>query len=638
VAALLHGLVVASASVYFKSAKAIPLVRREAVSAMDVALAYGQDLAVCAIWGALLLAIVRCAKRRGWHPAIFWIPLTGFETTWITYMLFHLHFYSLFGIPLNLEALGDIDDPAHFGSSVRSLAGEYHTYVWLVFVLALPATFLVARLRAVRELPGRLFGHWAAVARNRLSVGLAGTALIYILWVPVDSYELRKNDLVELASSGLRVGAEVGPLSAEAGHAVLGQAPDLTSFHHPDSIVVPPIELRDFKARFRQAHARRPMNIVFVVLESMVAPTIARRHGLEASLPYLTALEGQSISFSDYSSVFPLSMKSLITLFCSIHPIPVRRTMTYINPSLDCRSVSEIAVANGYRAAIFHSGRFSYTDKQRFFRGRGLDPMVDAENNPLRQGYASNSWGVQEEATIERLLQWVDESPRSPMMILYVPVSGHHPFTVFNSRYRLHGGGKPGRYKNSLRYTDDMVRRLIEGFEARNLARDTLFVIVGDHGIGLNIHPNNWIHSAEIFEENVKTLGLWYQPGLIEEGIDYPYPVQHPDQVPSLLDLLGWNAPDRHEGVSIFRPYPEKMVIHYTVRSKRLASLRDRHLKALLDLRNQHVVVFDLERDPGEENPLRDRHLAFAEHTRLFFETFIPNRLAFIVRYPRVSE
>jgi Flp pilus assembly protein TadD len=632
-----HGSLVLLAATYFKAVKLLDVAAEVDLAPWVWIAAFAQDLAVVAIWIGLMAATARhIGPRVGQGLSLAgWAAATLAEIALIAYANFNLHYFSLFGIPLNLEALSDVDRLTDFAGSAEPFLRNPNSYVALGLMAV--AALLPAALRwpgagrgldRLGELGGRL-------ASRGHGLPLAGAILVILVWVPVDRHELAKNDIVELLSSVARIASErLGTPPTDLPE-LGGARVRLASLAYPDEQISPPADLLRFADRVREANAERPLNLLIVLLESMVSLKVAERIGILDVMPYLVGLQRESVVFDDYSTTFPLSMKSQLNLFCSTLPSPKRVTLTRINPRLDCRSVSEVATEHGYRAGLFHSGKFAFSVKDLFYADRGFEVMVDADNNPSREQFRSDYWGIEEAATLERMWSWLDEVGEGPFLGIYIPVAGHDPYHVWDPEHERYGTEtRLQRYKNALGYVDDTVKGLMAELERRGLADDTLVVLVGDHGEALDLHPNNSIHGAEVYEENVQTLAYLHHPTLTKEALRYPHPVQHLDMMPTLYDLLGWEVPERYEGVSLLRPYPRKMALHYTVRSKKLGALRDGDIKVILNLRSDRVAAFDLAADPAEQDDVSDRHPGLIAHTREFFKSFISQRAAYLENYP----
>src|SRR5439155_21893280 len=140
-----------------------------------------------------------------------------------------------------------------------------------------------------------------------------------------------------------------------------------------------------------------------------------------------------------------------------------------------CRSVANVLGEVGYRTGLFHSGRFAYLDMESIVRNRGYEMLEDAGDIG---GDHESSFGVDEPATVTRMLAWIDSIPRRQRFFLtYLPIAGHHPYETPE-----HGPfpepDEIGRYRNALHYGDQSLGALVEGLRVRGLSDNTLWIIL----------------------------------------------------------------------------------------------------------------------------------------------------------------
>src|SRR6266849_4380725 len=141
---------------------------------------------------------------------------------------------------------------------------------------------------------------------------------------------------------------------------------------------------------------------------------------------------------------------------------------------------------------MFHSGRFGYLGMESIIRNRGYETLEDAGSI---SGNHNSSFGVDEPATVARMLAWVDGLPRGQRFFLtYLPIAGHHPYET-PERGPFPDRDEMGRYRNALHYGDVSLAALGDGLRARDLEEDTLWIIYGDHGEAFGQHEGNYGHT-----------------------------------------------------------------------------------------------------------------------------------------------
>jgi arylsulfatase A-like enzyme len=336
--------------------------------------------------------------------------------------------------------------------------------------------------------------------------------------------------------------------------------------------------------------------------------------------------------FDQYYSPTPVSMKSLFELTCSSYPHTSPPAETYTNPSIDCLSISELLKAQNYRTALFHGGRFTYTRKDAYLRHRHYDVMRDAETLQHRGKYKKVPWGVDDRAVIDDALDWLDKgNPSSPYFLHILFLAPHEPYLVNDAPQPF--GNKPdsARYRNATLFIDGQVGRLWDWVNAHGQADNTLFVIGGDHGEAFAEHPGDVMHGGRIYDASVHTPLMFVNPRLFH-GQRSDRVGNHLDLLPTVLDLLGMTKPPRHQGSSLLRGYQPHMLYFYADWQRHYLGLRDAQWKFIYNVDRERHELFDLSKDPGEQDNLAflhpDQIEAYAQRVlrwEAFYRELIPN-------------
>ncbi len=358
---------------------------------------------------------------------------------------------------------------------------------------------------------------------------------------------------------------------------------------------------------FHAAAAGR--NIVLVSLESTAAQYLGLYGASPDVMPNLSALARHAIVFDNAYAVYPESIKGLFSILCSAWPAFQTDTKRYA--AVPCRALPAVLSAAGYRTALFHSGRFVYLGMEAIVRNRGYDTLEDAGDIG---GNRQSSFGVDEPSTVARILNWVDGLPKEqPFFVTYLPIAGHHPYETpepgpFPDRDDF------GRYRNALHYGDVSLGVLMEGLRARCLERQTLWIVLGDHGEAFGQHDGNYGHTFQLYEENIHVPLLIAAPGLIPRQIRAPQVASLIDTAPTALDLAGLAAPANYQGRSLLDPAP-RMALFFADYSLGMLGLRDGSRKFIHELGSGRGKLFDLQRDPEEKVNLAG---AYAEQARWY--------------------
>ena len=354
-------------------------------------------------------------------------------------------------------------------------------------------------------------------------------------------------------------------------------------------------------SRFRGALPGR--NIVLVSLESTAAEYLGLYGADPDVMPNLSELAGTAIVFENAYAVYPESIKGLFSILCSTYPAFDSDAEMYA--SLPCQSIAAVLSGNGYRTALFHSGRFMYLGMEAIIRNRGFQTLADAGDIG---GNHNSSFGVDEPSTVASILSWIDALPAGqPFFVTYLPIAGHHPYeTPEPGPFPDHD--EFGRYRNALHYGDASLGTLIRGFRARGLDRKTLWIVLGDHGEAFGRHEGNFGHTFQLYDENVRVPFLLAAAGVVSHQIRSKQVVSLVDTAPTVLDLAGLPAPESYQGRSMLDGEP-RMALFFADYSLGMLGLRDGPRKFIHELDSGRSKLFDVVKDPQERMDLSDRHV-----------------------------
>jgi hypothetical protein len=336
-------------------------------------------------------------------------------------------------------------------------------------------------------------------------------------------------------------------------------------------------------------------NVVLVSLESTGASYLGAFGARVDPMPLLTRFLTNAVLFENTYAVYPESIKGLFSVLCSRYPAMDTRAETYASAGKP--SLAEVFQTHRYHTALFHSGRFMYLGMEAVVENRGFQVLEDAGQIG---GAVESSFGVDDSATVTRMLGWIDSLPgKEPFFLTYLPISGHHPYEAPGP---FDHGREDQQYLNALHYSDQELSRFIAGLNDRGLLANTVFVIYGDHGEAFGQHEGNYGHTLFIYEENVHVPLIIAAPGLIGSVRD-SRPVSLIDIAPTILDLLGCEIPSEYQGQSLLQP-ARGMALFFTDYSLPLLGLRDGDWKCIYDLESKRLKLFNLVSDPQERADL----------------------------------
>ena len=542
------------------AAKALSLAGHSVPTSMMAAVALTwQDVLVAGIF-ALVITIV----RRAW---VKWL-LFGVA---VTYTALNLAVIRVLSSPLTLQML----------KAARGALSDSIVH-YLRFDVLAPVIGLVAGAALLA------FALRNVTLTRRACVGLSCAGLAWVIAGPyatskVDIRGMERNSIMALVSSTLpRIRA------AESTDQGRNWRQSPTGLE------------RDVEDLSWLRGIARNRNIILVMLESAGAEYLHSYGSQKNPMPFLDGLSKNAVVFENAYAVYPESIKTLYSVLASQYPA------LDVSPDVLARSQrrdSWLAYGlkqAGYTSGLFHSGRFMYLGMDSIVSHSGFDVIEDAG---AIGGNRESSFGVEESATINRMLGWVESlTPGQRFFLTYLPIAGHHPYDTPQS------GPFPeteerDRYLNALFYADSSLKALIQGLESRGRLKDSVLIIAGDHGEAFGKHEGNFGHSLFINDENVRVPLMIVAPGKIEKEVRVNRPVSLIDIAPTILELEGRELPETCQGVSMLAGR-EQMVLFYTDYSLTWLGLRDGCLKYVHEVGSGRDRLYDLCEDPDEQQDI----------------------------------
>ncbi len=285
---------------------------------------------------------------------------------------------------------------------------------------------------------------------------------------------------------------------------------------------------------------RRP-NVLLLFVEALDRRHLRRTEAGVRVTPFLDRLMEDSVTFDQFFSNGAQTYHGLFAALCSSlprHGIAAIKAR-YANDYLCLPSLLQHA---GYRTEMV-IGQNRDRNHSRFglFMARnGLDELVDETAFPAsapRLGL-----GLTDGALVDRLLMQVRalRAANRPYFLAALTMATHHPFAVPDTHPDVRAlRAQPDRYLPALRYSDVELERLFSTLQREGLLRDTVVLVLGDHG---RHESSGGARAQRAAGHFLSPLALWVDASLRPAGYrarPVPGLASQVDLAPTILGLAG---------------------------------------------------------------------------------------------------
>jgi arylsulfatase A-like enzyme len=399
--------------------------------------------------------------------------------------------------------------------------------------------------------------------------------------------------------------------------------------------------------RWRQTTAGRAPSIVVILIDTLRADRLSSYGHDAATSPFLDRLAAEGVRFENVFAAAPTTFPSVSSLFTSRSPVefhtPEARELGIPGEFV---TVAEVLRQHGYETGAVSGNpivrRHPGTGDDRADGGfdQGFEHFDEQCSARTLEDVAPHS----APCITERALAMLDGFGEGPFFLYVHYLDPHHPYAPppewdrFTGPYTgpwyikrgltgpimwwLYDGGEDphvdaddirhlqGLYDGEIRSVDANVQRLSRWFTDRG--RDTLFVVVSDHGESLMEHRQMG-HGASLYQTEVAVPLIFHWRARWEKGEIRRDLACTIDVMPTILDLVGLPVPETARGRALFADGAPRDAeracfaagrMNWETMDAALFGVRIGNDKMIYDPVANRSELYDLGSDPGEAQDL----------------------------------
>ncbi len=271
-------------------------------------------------------------------------------------------------------------------------------------------------------------------------------------------------------------------------------------------------------------------NVIVVLEESFGSAFVGTlRHPHEAVTPAFDRISQRGLLFTRIYATGTRTVRGLEAVLASFPPIPgasiiKREGFGHVS------TLAGTLKGRGYNTTFIYGGRGLFDNMKEFMVANGFDRFV--EQKDYSHPAFTTAWGVSDEDIFNKVLEESDglSAQGKPFFLTVLTVSNHKPYTYPKGRIDLDPDRR--RRPHAVKYADWALGNFLEQAKSHPFFKDTVFVVLGDHGArvyGADFIP---LPSYEIPL-------LIYAPHLLPKPQRIDVLGSSMDVAPTILGLLG---------------------------------------------------------------------------------------------------
>lgn len=326
-------------------------------------------------------------------------------------------------------------------------------------------------------------------------------------------------------------------------------------------------------------------NVVVILLESFAGHSVGALGATTNITPYFDKLAKEGLLFDRFFSNGTHTHQGMFaTMGCFPNLPGFEYLMQTPEGSHKLSGLPALLSARKYDDVYVYNGDFAWDNQSGFFSNQGMTTFIGRKDfvNPV---FSDPTWGVSDQDMFDRGAEELAKNyGKKPFYALLQSLSNHTPYALPTNLpvEPVTGQGRLDEHLTAMRYSDWALGQFFEKARKEPYFKETLFVIVGDHGFG----NNQQVTELDLSRFNVPLLLI--APGIQEKfgAVNHTVGTQI-DIVPTIMGRLGgetlhqcWgrdllNLPEGDQGFGMIKPSGSEQTVGLVTGDRILIESKD---------------------------------------------------------------
>jgi phosphoglycerol transferase MdoB-like AlkP superfamily enzyme len=217
---------------------------------------------------------------------------------------------------------------------------------------------------------------------------------------------------------------------------------------------------------------------VFIILESFTADVVESLGGEPGISTELGQLMKQGVSFTNLYASGDRTDKGLVAVMSAFPAQATKSIISETDKQEHLPSVAQVFKEQGYQTSFMYGGESEFFGFKPYVLSHGFDHSTD--KHAFAPEDQNSKWGAHDGVVFKRFKKQLGQL-KQPFFATMLTLSNHEPFEIPESP-RFPGTDLPNRFRSTAFYTDKSLGAFIRAARKEPWFKETLFVIVADHG------------------------------------------------------------------------------------------------------------------------------------------------------------
>lgn len=219
-------------------------------------------------------------------------------------------------------------------------------------------------------------------------------------------------------------------------------------------------------------------NIVLIILESYTSDVVASFGGEKDVSPFIDKYSKSGLIFSNIYASGDRTDKGMIAILSAFPTQAVRTIIQQPDKFEKLPALPKILKSSGYSTAFYYGGESEFANFKSYLISTQFDKIID--KNEFESSQMNSKWGAHDGFLFDKALKDMS-TLKEPFMSTILTLSSHEPFEVpIPNKFK--GDDLPAKFRKAANYTDLSFGEFMTKAENEKWYKNTLFVVVADHG------------------------------------------------------------------------------------------------------------------------------------------------------------